>query len=370
MSQVVEKAEHVVEAVLHAVPSSLCSAVSFSVPTLDKPFGFSLWDTLRYATYRALDYDIESFQYKYNSNVPLSSVPSVVIAILAYYVIIFSGRSILRQVRPIKFAFLFKLHNLFLTCLSGCLLLLLFEQMFPIIVRHGVFYSICSPKSWTQKVEFIYYLNYLTKYYELLDTIFMVFRKRPLTFLHTYHHGATALLCFSQLNGTTSVSYVPISLNLAVHVLMYFYYFLSSCGIRPWWKAWVTRFQIIQFIIDLGFVYFATYTHFVNFLELDLPNMGRCSGEEAAAVDGCLILSSYLVLFVSFYIKSYVAPNAAKKAAEAEKKQQVAAEPAEAAAPAAPAPAAKTRATRASAKTTSTRTPPTTRQRATRSRKA
>lgn len=82
------------------------------------------------------------------------------------------------------------------------------------------------------RLQLIYFLNYLTKYYELLDTVLLVLRKRPVVFLHEYHHGATLLLAWSQLREHSTVQWVPIVLNLAVHVLMYYYYAMSALHIR------------------------------------------------------------------------------------------------------------------------------------------
>jgi hypothetical protein len=49
--------------------------------------------------------------------------------------------------------------------------------------------------------------------------------------------------------------------------------------------------QIIQFIIDLGFVYFASYTYFARNVYFPwAPNAGICAGEGFAAFAGQAIL--------------------------------------------------------------------------------
>jgi len=55
----------------------------------------------------------------------------------------------------------------------------------------------------------------------------------------------------------------------------------------------------------VGFVYFASWTYFTSTYWTWLPNVGKCAGEEFAAISGIVILSSYLLLFISFYLATY-----------------------------------------------------------------
>lgn len=275
------------------------------LPTIDRPFGIHLWPIFDKAFTAVAGYSANDFEFV-PFETPMSTLKSTSIFVVIYYLIIFGGREWMRNREPFKLKTLFLIHNLYLTFISGTLLALFIEQLLPTVVRGGIFHAICHHDGgWTQPLVVLYYLNYLTKYLELLDTVFLFLKKKPLTFLHCYHHGATAVLCYTQLIGSTSVSWVVICLNLTVHVIMYWYYFQSARGVRIWWKEWVTRLQIIQFVIDLGFVYFASYTYFTSTYFPWMPNAGKCAGEEFAAFSGIIIISSYLVLFISFYYATY-----------------------------------------------------------------
>lgn len=281
-------------------------------PTPDTPFGIELFPLFDYYVTKATNGSFVPSKFEFTpGEVPLSTTAPVIAMIATYYALVFGGDFIFKQLelKPLVLNRLFQLHNIILTSLSFVLLILMIEQVFPMIYNYGLYYAICNRSAWTQPLELLYFLNYLTKYVEFIDTLFLVVKQKKLTFLHTYHHGATALLCYTQLLGKTSISWVVISLNLFVHVVMYFYYFLAACGIRVWWKEWVTRFQIMQFVLDLGFVYVATYNkliyeYFPSLLG-SIPVCGPCNGSMGAAFAGCGILSSYLVLFISFYFEVY-----------------------------------------------------------------
>lgn len=104
----------------------------------------------------------------------------------------------------------------------------------PRLLNKGPYWSICSTQAFNSTLVMYYIVNYYFKYVELLDTVFLVLKKKPLQFLHVFHHSATAVLCFTQLEGETSVQWVVIGINLWVHVIMYYYYYATAGGAKLW----------------------------------------------------------------------------------------------------------------------------------------
>ena len=170
-------------------------------PTLDRPFfNISLWENFDRAVANATKGHFIPSEFQFTpGELPLSELPQVVAAITTYYVVVFGGRWLLQKSQPLKLNFLFQLHNLFLTSLSLTLLVLMVEQLVPLIARNGLYFAICNLGAWTQPMVTLYYMNYITKYIEFIDTLFLVLKHKNLRVLHTYHHGATALLCYTCL---------------------------------------------------------------------------------------------------------------------------------------------------------------------------
>lgn len=285
-------------------------------PTLERPFGIRVWPLFDAVFKPLVGYKADEFMFILDYT-PLATFQETAAVLLCYYTIVFGGPLLMQNRKPFELKYLFRAYNLLLVGLSGGLMMLFIEQMVPTISNRGTLYAICEYKGgWTDQLVLLYYINYLMKYLELFDTMFLILKKKPLIFLHTYHHGATALLCWTQLIAASAVAWVPITINLFVHVVMYWYYFQASRGIRVWWKRYITQLQITQFVIDIGFIYFAMWTGFVSVLWPWLPNWGNCAGEPEGAYIGVAIISSYLVLFIAFYIKTY---NAGAKATKTKK---------------------------------------------------
>jgi hypothetical protein len=129
----------------------------FPFPTIDRPFGIELWPIFDKLYEKVVGTPAHDFHFLPGHTL-LSTIPEVAGAIIAYYITIYVGYTVMKKRAPMKLNALFMAHNLLLTVVSGGLLVLFIEQLFPILWRNGVFYSICSSNCWTQKIVTLYYV--------------------------------------------------------------------------------------------------------------------------------------------------------------------------------------------------------------------
>ncbi|XP_030061389.1 very long chain fatty acid elongase 1 [Microcaecilia unicolor] len=100
------------------------------------------------------------------------------------------------------------------------------------------------------------WLFLFSKFFELLDTVFFVLRKKnsQITFLHIFHHSVLPWSWWWGVKfGPGGMGSFHAMINSLVHVIMYFYYGLSAAGPRfqkyLWWKKHMTAIQLVQFVL-------------------------------------------------------------------------------------------------------------------------
>jgi len=141
-----------------------------------------------------------------------------------------------------------------------------------------------------------------SKIVELLDTFFMLVRRKydQVSFLHVYHHSSMMLLTeWIWRYHPIAHAAVPSFLNSTVHIVMYTYYALSAINVPCPWKIYLTQFQLTQFGLLILHAIYGYFTY----------------EESLFAVYGVYEVSM-LVLFLSFYMKSYVRGDRKEKKSE------------------------------------------------------
>jgi elongation of very long chain fatty acids protein 6 len=158
----------------------------------------------------------------------------------------------------------------------------------------------------------------LSKVAELVDTVFIVLRKKPLLFLHWYHHAIVLLYVWHAAIGLTAAGRWFMTMNYAVHSIMYTYYALASAGIRlPRWIAMgVTTLQTSQMIAG---VFISLYIARLKWTK-DGNNPDFVCQQSNENLLFCLaIYASFAVLFMRFFARAYLTKSR-RSHAEASKK--------------------------------------------------
>lgn len=199
----------------------------------------------------------------------------------AYLVVIFGIQRIMKRREAFELNGILAVWNGLLAIFSIVGAYYVMPLMIRQAARFGVTREMCMiepefENPWT-------FLFCLSKFPELIDTLFIVLRKRPLIFLHYYHHVATLLFCwFAWVDKVPNGGWFA-AMNLTVHSIMYTYYAMCSLGYRfstPT-RLTITSLQISQMVFGIG---------------ITIHNIVACPER------GGLILWCGLAMYISYFL--------------------------------------------------------------------
>ena len=192
------------------------------------------------------------------------------------------------------------LWNLALAIFSILGAIVLVPPVISSMREKGFVYTSCVSDvyhSSESSVCFWIFLFMLSKVVELGDTVFVILRKKPLMFLHWYHHVSVLnLTWFIVSRDATGIAHYSSSINYSVHSIMYSYYAATSAGIRfpPVVPPLITLLQIIQMFL-VATVNITAFTYH-----------STCRVDVAVVWAAVIIALSYAALFGNYFVHRYV----------------------------------------------------------------
>ncbi|KNC51038.1 GNS1/SUR4 family protein [Thecamonas trahens ATCC 50062] len=177
----------------------------------------------------------------------------------------------------------------------------------------------------TGVLAYFCWMYYVSKYYELFDTLLMVVKHKPLTVLHLWHHAVIGPMSLTWLRGNWAIHWYGAAVNTLIHVFMYYYYFASKAyGHRPWWRVYITQGQITQFFSVFFMIWAYVYFDVRSGISIGAPAPGEflpslnydrgCVGHPWTIAFAQFVNITFLGLFINFYVQTYKRGKAATKA--------------------------------------------------------
>lgn len=139
-----------------------------------------------------------------------------------------------------------------------------------------------------------------SKVVELGDTVFIILRKQKLIFLHWFHHVLTLIYSFYSLPSMGGPILWFCAMNTLIHTFMYTYYGIRALKlflVPKFVNILITTSQIIQMIIG--------FTICIRIFVDKLSKSPSCDFPTGATASGIVVYSSFLILFLNFFIKNY-----------------------------------------------------------------
>ncbi|VTZ68420.1 long chain fatty acid elongation enzyme, putative [Plasmodium chabaudi chabaudi] len=206
-----------------------------------------------------------------------------------YIPLILIFQKIMKKRKEIEAKYIKILWNISLSFFSflGALFIILYD-------KNVLKYLILEEKEYSAITRAVICIFTLTKVVEYGDTLFLILKKKKLTFLHSYHHLSVVIYCLYSQKELVSHAHYFVFLNLIVHSIMYCYfgciYIIPKIVYR--FRKLITCLQIFQMFIGIFISYYA------------IQNVDNHVYINNAIASFTLYLT-YAFLFLNFYFNNY-----------------------------------------------------------------
>ncbi|KAG0305162.1 hypothetical protein BGZ97_001216 [Linnemannia gamsii] len=139
-------------------------------------------------------------------------------------------------------------HNAILCVYSAWTFYGMFFAWKKAFATHTFMEAVCdSDNTFWDSLGYYSYYFYLSKYYEIVDTIIILLKGRRSSLLQTYHHAGAIFTMYMGFNYRAHPIWIFTTFNSFIHTIMYAYYAATSVGLKPPGKKYLTSMQITQF---------------------------------------------------------------------------------------------------------------------------
>ncbi|TKR64076.1 hypothetical protein L596_024671 [Steinernema carpocapsae] len=191
------------------------------------------------------------------------------------------------------------LWNAVLAVFSIVGLLRFSEDFVYSVLNDDLYHLLCYSVHPNSVAAFWSLLFAASKIVELGDTLFIVLRKRPLIFLHYYHHAAVLIYTVHSGAEHTAPGRIFIVMNYFAHSVMYTYYAITASGVKlpKWVSMSVTSIQLGQMLAGV-FVTFVVY-------KIKADNSLTCQQSMGNLYLAFIIYVTFALLFIQFFVNNY-----------------------------------------------------------------
>lgn len=202
--------------------------------------------------------------------------------------------------------------NLLLSAFSFAGLIVVVPHLLSHLATDGFRFTVCSdPLTWYGSGPPGFWLEafILSKFPELIDTIFLVLQQKPVIFLHWYHHITVLLFCWQAYIRNAGPGLWYCAMNYSVHSVMYLYYAVMAFppGSKPRQIArrcaiFITSVQILQMVVGATVTAFAAHWRWGT-------TRSECQVAGSTIILGLVMYCSYFVLFAVLFVGKYMSSS-------------------------------------------------------------